>query len=311
MPDSCALFPSHTHNLPGGGSMRYAVFEPEGSPRGTVLVLPGRREFIEKKHSELGREFLTRNFRLIIVEWRGQGLSARFLSSAARQRDHIENFQTYLDDLHSFYGAVVRSGLQGPLVVVGHSMGSHLALRAANEGLLPEATAVIVTAPMLALASRRVHAFARVLCFIAVKLGRSKNYAPGQHDYGVQETTFDNNPLTQNPQRFKIMEDYFTAHPNMTVGGVTWGWLRSALASMHLVQKPSYLERITIPVLALTGGKDRVTPARELSRYLDSMPQADHIILLEARHDLMNELEPIRAEAWKHIDGFLEWAMPA
>lgn len=308
MPDSRELFAAQFHVLPGGGRMRYAVMEPSTLPRGTVLVLPGRREFIEKKQSEMAQEFLARNFRLIIVEMRGQGLSDRFLPGAERQRDHIDDFQTYLDDLRSFYTSVVQPGLSGPLIVKGHSLGGHLALRAVGANLMPETTAVIVTAPMLALASRRIHALSRAICFVALRLGRGKGYAPGQHDYGAAEKTFASNPLTQDPERFTIIEKYFTAHPGLTVGGVTWAWLTAALRSMHLVQNAAFLPRVTVPVLALTGGQDRVTPARELSRYLDAMPQVDHVILRDARHDVMNEIDILRAEAWRHIDGFLEWA---
>ena len=109
--------------------MSYSQFEPATKPRGTVLVVPGRREFIEKKYTEVGQPLLDLGYRLIIVEPRGQGLSSRFLSGDERQRDHIDDFNTHINDIRAFYKRVVQPGLAKPLIVHGHSMGGHILLR--------------------------------------------------------------------------------------------------------------------------------------------------------------------------------------
>ena len=304
MPNSCPLADSRYHTLPDGGKLRYAHYEPLAPPIGTILIAPGRREFIEKKHAELGQEFLQRHYRLIFLEWRGQGLSDRFVPERILQRDHITDFATHMTDLSSFMTDVVKPGQTGPLILCGHSMGAHLLLRwqIENPGV---ASALILTGPMMALAGHLVHASAHALCWGAIKLGYGTDYAPMQHDYNAEDAAFDINPLTQDRQRFRIIEDYFAAHPKLTVGGVTWGWLDAAIKSMQFTQTAFRLEGIQLPVLTLSGSEDRVTPVAEISRHLRKIPGIETHLITGGLHDIMNETAARRAEAWRHIDGFL------
>jgi lysophospholipase len=301
-PELCA---SQFHVLPRGKRMRYAVFEPAGTPQATVLVAPGRREFIEKKYSELGREFLERNFRIIIFEWRGQGLSDRFLAGAARQRDHITDFGIYIGDLASFFEAVVQPQRTGALLVCGHSMGGHLLLRWLAEHPRSGVTGAILTAPMLALGPRFAHGAALGIGHAVVQLGLDEHYGPGQHDYGVRDRTFNDNPLTHDSERFAFMERYFDAYPDLKVGGVTYGWLYAALKSMRDQRQTGHLKNMTMPIVTLTGSLDRVTPVREIERYLAHLPRAENIVLKGSLHDVLNETEALRAPAWREIDRFL------
>lgn len=296
------------HDCGGGKQMRYALLEPQ-NPRGTILIAPGRREFIEKKHAELGDAFLQRGFRIVFFEWRGQGLSDRFLSGLKRQRDYITDFSIYLDDLSSLYAKIVQPFQTGPLFLCGHSMGSHLLLRWIVERQPRNTAGAILTAPMLALASSPAHTIARGMTWMSMHLGHGSDYAPGQHDYAVQDRTFANNPLTQDEERFALMEKYFAAYPDMTVGGVSWAWLDAALKSMHLMQHRAYFERMNVPVLTISGSKDRVTPPHELSRTLKRIRGAQNQIVPFALHDIMNELDIYRLQAWQHIDKFLERVM--
>ena len=123
------LLPHTFFALNDGGRLRYAQFMPATKPRGTILILPGRREFIEKKYTELGQPLLDLGFKLIIVEPRNHGLSSRILSGSALQRDHLEDFSTHLNDLRAFFAAIVLPELTTPLIVHGHSLGGHLLLR--------------------------------------------------------------------------------------------------------------------------------------------------------------------------------------
>ncbi len=246
----------------------------------------------------------------MFFEWRGQGLSDRFLNGPKRQRDYVSDFSIYLDDLSSLYAKIVQPFQTGPLILCGHSMGAHLILRWLVERRPQDIAGVLLTAPMLALASLPVHAVARSMTWASVHLGHGTDYAPAQHDYNIHDSTFTNNPLTHDAGRFAIMEKYFTAHPEMTVGGVTWGWLDAALKSMHYVQHRSYFERLTVPVLSITGGSDHVTPPNELERIIKRMKSGKHQVISHALHDVMNEMDAYRNEAWRHIDAFLARIMP-
>jgi lysophospholipase len=297
------------HRLDDNHRARYVVLEPEIPPCATLLIAPGRREFIEKKDAEMGAEFRTRGFRVIIFEWRGQGLSDRFLNGAKRQRDYIPDFNVHLHDLRSFHRAVVQPNITGPFIVSGHSMGGHLMLRWLAEDR-PGVAAAILTAPMLALAPPLAHGIARSLCTVALRIGKDDDYTLAQHDYDDSDRAFLHNPLTRDPDRFAIIQNYFDAFPDMVVGGVTWRWLQAALHSMHIIQKPDYLRAVRTPLLALAGSHDYVTPARQLARHIAHVPQAEFISLEGARHDVMNEIDSCRMETWRHIDRFLGRLFP-
>jgi lysophospholipase len=300
------LLPHSFFTLGDGSKLRYARFEPVSKPRGTILVVPGRREFIEKKHMELGQPLLDSGFRLVFMEPRGQGLSTRTLSGDKRQRDHIENFNTHLNDLRAFFSGVVQPDMAEPLIVHGHSMGGHLLLRWLSEDR-PPVTGAFLTAPLLALGNTPSHMIAHLVSWVYT-FGHATNYAvPEQHDFGQgNDLVFANNPLTQDPVRFPVIENYFKAHPDLTVGGVTWGWVLAAMRSMHTTHAWDYLARINIPLLALVGDQDRVTPAAEINSYLNRIPRVRTHVIANARHDLMNETEPVRAEAWHRIGTFLK-----
>jgi len=289
-----------------GAALRYALLWPrEGEPRGTILVVPGRREFIEKKFPEVITDFLERGYRVIAFEWRGQGLSHRSLTGAKRQRDHVTDFDVHMHDLSGFYERVVKPNTIGPLILCGHSMGSHLLLRWMVENPDIPVTGAILTAPMLALAGHLAHSAANLVSWSALKLGYGDDYASAQHDYNGQDMAFTGNPLTHDPVRFASIEKYFKSVPEMAVGGVTWEWLHAAIKSMHVTQKKAHLDLVRKPILTITGSHDHVTPVSEIGRFLHLLPNAENVIVEGAYHDVMNEVPAYRAEAWRHVDGFL------
>src|SRR3712207_8272021 len=80
--------------LVDGMRVRLAHRKPAGGrARGTVVVLTGRAEFIEKYEETLG-ELASLGFASAIFDWRGQGGSDRFLDH--RHRGHVVQVEDYL-----------------------------------------------------------------------------------------------------------------------------------------------------------------------------------------------------------------------
>jgi lysophospholipase len=289
-----------------GGAWRYAIVDPEGVAHDTIVLAPGRREFIEKKYFELGPELLARGYRLIFFEWRGQGLSTRYLVDDKRQRDHAADFVHHIEDFQRFHTAIIAPNQIGKLILHGHSMGSHLLLLWLSGQAKVAVAGAFLTAPMVALAGPLAHASSNLISWGACKFGYGSDYGPMQYDYGNEDRAFAGNPLTHDPDRFTILDKYFSAYPDMTVGGVTWDWLQAAIKSMYSLQRRSLLDNIRVPVLSLVGNEDQVTSPDAIVRYLNMIPKAETIILPGARHDVMNEISTVRDEAWRQIDGFLK-----
>ena len=306
---SLDLLPHFFFQLGDGGRLRYAQFAPSTALRGTVLIVPGAREFIEKKHYECAPRLLEAGLRVIIVEPRGQGLSSRFLSGDTYQRNHIDDFKSHLNDLRLFYSQVVQPGLTAPLIVHGHSLGGHVVLRWLAEDH-PDVAGAFVTSPMVALSGMHSQMAAYGVTWLGASLfDQATSYLPSHHDYNDEDKVFPANPLTQDELRFRMIENYFAAHPDLKVGGFTWGWMLAALKSMHRMHERHYLASITVPVLALTAELDRITPVKESVGHLNMIPHVRTHVIKGARHDVLNELDPLRQEAWHHIDDFLKMLM--
>ena len=79
---------THWARTPDGTSLRYGVLPTDGTPRGAVLLLPGYSEFIEK-YLETGSELQRAGYSVLLLDWRGQGLSDRKLSD--HHKGHVQS----------------------------------------------------------------------------------------------------------------------------------------------------------------------------------------------------------------------------
>jgi len=71
-----------------GVRIRVAVWGADVGTRGTVLLFPGRTEYIEK-YGRTAAEFAARGYATLVIDWRGQGLSDRLLEDTALGHVHF------------------------------------------------------------------------------------------------------------------------------------------------------------------------------------------------------------------------------
>ena len=126
---------------------------PGNRRKGTVVLLTGRGEFIEKYATEVVGELLGRGYCVYALDWRGQGLSDRAL--ADRGKGHIDNFSTYMADLQLFLDKVVAPAAPRPILALCHSMGGHIMMRVLAENGSGPLSAGVLCSPMTGAASAR------------------------------------------------------------------------------------------------------------------------------------------------------------
>jgi lysophospholipase len=281
-----------------GARLRYAVWTAPGTPRGTVVVLTGRGEFIEKYAMEIVGELLDRGFAVFAMDWRGQGLSDRPLPE--RDKGHIDTFSTYLGDLKFFLETIVAPSAPRPLLLVCHSMGGHLALRhLAEEGTAPF-SAVVMTAPMTVL---QREALLRSVLWVMPELPAvDQRYLFGTGPFLALAHDFKSNHVTHDERRYRFTGDWFRADPRLELGGPTIGWCRQATRSMTLALQPDYVERIDVPVLVMTAGQDQLIDPTSHAPLVARLKQGEHLVIPESAHEIMMELDPIRAQFWDAFD---------
>ena len=129
-----------------GTAIRNALWSPESkNPRGSVVLLGGRKEFLEK-YTETAADLNQRGFAVFGFDWRGQGLSSRMLPD--RLKGFVRNYDDYVQDLEEFFQRVVQPEAVRPIYLLAHSMGGHVALRYLHRQPADIDKAVLV-APML------------------------------------------------------------------------------------------------------------------------------------------------------------------
>lgn len=276
--------------------------------RGTLVVLPGRAEFIEK-YAEAVDDFCGLGFAVAVIEWRGQGLSSRVAPHP--ERGFVTDYEDYLQDLAAALDHLRSVAAPRPWFLLGHSMGAHIGLRWLHRR--PDGfAAAVMTAPMFGIPLAAVpEPAARLLGRAAVRFGAGWRYAPGQRDFLIDRCRYDRNPLTSCPVRFQSYRDLLAGRPELALGGVTWGWLDATLRSMALTRAPGYLERIATPLLLCMAGADRVVSNPSIELFARRLPRATLCRFGEARHELLIERDEIRNRVLAAIDAFLAGAAPA
>ncbi|WP_173012587.1 alpha/beta hydrolase [Niveispirillum sp. SYP-B3756] len=289
-------------SLPDGAFLRLSRWRAPGTETGVpLLLLTGRSECVEK-YAEVAGDLAAQGFRVVAMDWRGQGGSARPLANPLK--GHIDRFDTYLDDLEASLPHLLGDTGAGPVLALAHSMGGHLLLRYVAERAHPF-TAVMVSAPMLGIRTSPLPApLARLLAATMVAIGRGGDYAPGQRDWYAADPAFDGNPLTSDPVRFLVGHRCYVAQPDLALGGATWGWLDAAFRSMAHLRRPDILGQVRIPVLLLSGLADRIVRPNSHVQAARFLPNCRLRQYPTARHELLMESEAIRAEVMAEISDF-------
>src|SRR5690242_7743208 len=114
-----------------GLSLRFARWAPPPGRKGTVVLMQGRAEFIEK-YFETVRDLRARGFAVATFDWRGQGLSDRALADP--RKGYVRSFSEYAIDLETVMEQVVLPDCPPPIYALAHSMGGSIAIKACHDG---------------------------------------------------------------------------------------------------------------------------------------------------------------------------------
>jgi lysophospholipase len=287
-----------------GKRLRIATWDsaPGTSPRGVCTILDGQTEFIEK-YDEVAGELRARGFAVAMLDWRGQGGSARALPNPLEA--HVGDFAEYDEDLSVFLEKVVRPMSERPPIALAHSMGGHILLRMLHDR--PNAfTAAGMTAPMLRAQTRGYPAWlARLVCRIENMAGAQADWVWGMDKRDPLAMKFEDNLVTSDRARFARAQAALAAQSDIRLAGPSWGWLEAAYRSMARVMARGYAEAITTPVLILGAGKDRIVDTSAEREFARRLPHGTFIEFADAEHEIMMENDSIRARFWSAFDEFV------
>jgi lysophospholipase len=267
--------------------------------------MPGRGDAYEK-YLESFEHWRRRGWRVTAADWRGQAGSGRFGTDAVT--GHIDDLAQWVGDLAALWTDWARER-EGPLVLIGHSMGGHLALRAlADEALDPKPAGLVLSAPMLDVLPERVplvlrRGLARAMC----AAGDPRRPAWKWSERPGEVPAFRQALLTHDADRYADELWWRGERPELVMGPGSWGWVRGSLASIWALGRPGVLERIALPVYIVATRADRLVGVRAIERAAARLPNAQAFWFgAEAAHEILREADAVRERALAGIDGFLE-----
>jgi lysophospholipase len=292
-----------------GVTLRAAYWPPTISPpRGTVLLLHGRAEFIEK-YFEVIHELLARGFAVATFDWRGQGSSARTLADG--HKGHATHFADFRHDVEAVSRDIVERHLPKPLFCLAHSMGACIALIGAAEGWLPGERLVAV-APMVALSLVKHARLARGLARLLERLGLGARFVPGGRSQSISTEPFEGNRLSGDPQRYARNAAVAKAVGQGAVGSPTIAWLTAAYDAMEILQARGYSSRIKVPTLVIAAGSDPVCSTRDAEVFARGLgPGSRYLVVPGSRHEILMEVDEVRAAFWAAFDSFIPGSQDA
>lgn len=270
-----------------GMRLRLAAFTaPEAA--GTVLIFPGRTEYIEK-YASAACDFADRGFSSLIIDWRGQGLADRMLDDP--RIGHVESFADYQLDVSAMLRAAAELDLPKPWFLLGHSMGGCIGLRALMNGI--DVAAVAFTGPMWGI---RIAPALQPVAFVlknllpAIGLGHQMPPTTQAEPY-VLSAPFEDNTLTRDREMWEMMRSQLTAYPALSLGGPSIVWLREALAECNALARETAPDT---PCLTFLGTNERIVETGRIHVRMQGWPGASLEMIEGGEHEVLMENADIR-----------------
>ncbi|RIA56682.1 alpha/beta hydrolase [Dichotomicrobium thermohalophilum] len=306
--------------VPGGGTaghflasdgarIRFAWWGPTGLNKlGTVCILMGRAEFIEK-YFEVISDLRRRGFAVAIMDHRGQGGSSRPLANP--RKGHVDDFAQYDADLEQFMAEIVLPDCPAPYYALAHSMGANILLRATRSRMC-WFDRIILTAPLIALEPNhtRVPRPPRVAEVLTL-CGMGTMHVPGGNGIALDERPFEGNPLTSDAQRYARTQEVLRTAPELALGSPTIGWYHAAWQSMSLLNSDPFPRSVKVPALIVASGNDPIVSLRAIEGFTSRLRMGAHVLIPGARHEVLQERNGLRDQFWAAFDAYIPGARPS
>jgi len=276
------------------------------APRGSLLFLPGRADFYEK-YLETLDAWHDRGWRVTALDWRWQAGSGRYHADPAI--GGAQEFSKWVNDLADFWASWAAAS-PGPHVLVGHSMGGHLALRAVAEGRL-RPDAMVLSAPMLGFVTPIPERLQPVFACFMCRIGDSARPAWKEGERPGDNAATRARALTHDPDRYADELWWRARRPELNLGPASWDWVRKASESVVRLAEPGLIESVDVPVLTLAARQDALVSWPAIARAAARLPHGELVEFgREAAHELLREADPVRDRVLAQIDRFLDRVAP-
>ena len=255
-------------STPTIGGLYAEQFLPAGTPKGVVVITHGYAEHCGR-YRELANVIVRAGWAALSYDVRGHGQSPG-------TRGFIDRFDTYLDDLAAMQAAARTlapgsGATAAPMILLGHSHGSLIVLRALAGEHPPNVKAAIISSPFLAL-RLAVPSYKKLLARVASKVA-PKLAQPNA--LRVEDLTSDKGKQ-QERLADKLCLDIATAR-----------WFTEAASAQDYVAR--HANRINVPTTWLVGAADPIADPARSKAIAANVRGADYHELVGLKHEVFNE----------------------
>jgi len=290
-----------TIKTPDGAELRFARWPAPAGRKGTVCVFTGRTEQIEK-YFETVRDLQDRGFAVAMIDWRGQGHSARRLKDF--RKGYVRNFSDFETDVETFVREVVLPDCPPPHFALAHSMGGAVMLRIAYSGKR-WFDRMVLSAPMIDLPGRATSLPVRLLLRAMRLAGQGGRYVPGGNDVLANTEPFVGNPLTSDPVRYARNAAIIAEDPTLGLASPTIAWADTAFRTMHGFRAADYPSKIRQPILMLAASHDTIVSTAAIEEFAYHLRAGSHLVIAGAKHEILQEQDRYRQQFWAAFDAFV------
>lgn len=281
-----------------GTRIRIALWS--GQRVGTVYFLNGRTEYIEK-HGPAYARLLGMGLNVVTLDWRGQGLSDR--PGADPMVGHVEDFVDYQQDLAAMLAHPRVQAQPGPHILMAHSMGGCIALRALTEGL--DVKAAIFSAPMWGI---HVTPLLRPLAEAMLAWGklrgkRTAKFPMTSKEAYVLENHFARNLLTTDQDEWDRLVKHMEQKPDLRLGGPSYNWLHQAGKETAALRRAAPLP--DLPIQIFLGTAEKIVSKSAIRSLSKRLPDAKLVPCKTARHEIWVESDAVQERVWRMTKNFL------
>jgi acylglycerol lipase len=258
----------------------YRWAKPE-NPQGTVVVVHGVCEHCDR-YQWLEESFLEKQISFYSYDQRGHGRSEG-------NGTEIKGFSDYVNDLEQFFTEIVNPENQGPVILMGHSMGSLIAILYALKDP-PGLKGLVLAAPP----------FDPVIPLIKIRFFFGKFICK----FFPNLTVHNGIKSHQISSDLNVVDDY-DSDP-MVSHKVTLVWGVELIKTIEKLKLKS--GNIRLPFLILHGTADTIARIDGASKFLEGVASPDKSLKAfpGLRHELHNERESDRQKVLFYLT---EWIL--
>ncbi len=284
----------------GGCGIFTSRFEAEGEKRGTVMIVHGFTENVEK-YTEIIYSLLRNGWCVLAYDQRGHGRSWREKGLADLSLTHVDHFEEYVKDMEIVVSRLLVS-MPGPRMLFCHSMGGAVSALFLEKNAAVFQKAVF-SSPMIA---PNIGGFPRALvkavCRVPIALGRGNHRAFISHPFSGPED-FETS-CASGKERCSWYDSLRCATPEFQNNGPSYGWSLESMNVTNKILASGMPEKITIPVRVYSAEKDTSVLFKPQESFVHRLPRGVLRTVPGSKHEIYRSPDSVLFPWWHDVLSF-------